>query len=373
MSWKSACTHVASGILLGLASGAAFAAPPSYYPADYQKIIDASKTESGLLVYSNISLAAWAPIIKAFNAEYPWIKVEPTDLRANEVFERYYADQGTGSQSADMLLAAAPLNWMEFIPKGQIEPYDSPEKSHVPTWSNPSPGVYTISADPFVIAYNKALVPEAERPKSIEDIVSLVQKDPGKWRGKLGSYAPNVSTYTQGLFWAFTKHNGEKAYDWLKVLGPATNPYRSTGPVLEKITTGEYLIGYFIVGLNIIPYISDPARAQLMGWVLPKDAAIFYMRNFAITKTAKSPNSAKLLLDFILSKEGQTQVGIGGLVPYRSDVTDPAAFRLGGLSFDAMIKQVGEDNLSLIDFDPAMVKGIDPMEKRLEAFYKEPN
>ena len=48
-----------------LSAGSASAAPPSYYPADYQKIIDASRAESGLLVYSNIALANWAPIIKA--------------------------------------------------------------------------------------------------------------------------------------------------------------------------------------------------------------------------------------------------------------------------------------------------------------------
>ena len=42
------------------------AAPPSYYPADYSNIIEASKKESGLTVYSNIALFNWDPIIAAF-------------------------------------------------------------------------------------------------------------------------------------------------------------------------------------------------------------------------------------------------------------------------------------------------------------------
>lgn len=351
--------------------GQSFAAPPSYYPADYQTTIDGSKNENGLLIYSNISVKAWDPIIKAFKAEYPWINVQTTDMRANEVFERYYADKASGGATADILLAAAPQNWMEFIGKNDTLNYDSPEKDQLPDWSKPAPGIYTVSADPFVIVYNKLLLPEAEWPKSMQDIADLAVKHP-EFAGKIGTYAPNASTYTQGIYWATIKRNGEKAYDWFKVLGPMTEPYRGTGPVLEKITTGEYMLGYFIVGLNLIPYVSDPARASLMGWALPTDAATFYMRNFAISKETKSPNSAKLMTDFLLSKAGQTQAGIGGLLPYRADVDDPAAFRLGGMSFAKMVEQVGEENLIMINFDPELNTGIAPMAKRLDELFKQP-
>ncbi len=366
-------TLLAGAALSALGLRKARAALPSYYPADYQKVIDASKSESGLLIYSNISVTNWAPVIKTFNADYPWIKVQTTDMRAPEVFERYYADQGSGGASADILLAAAPQNWLEFLPKNLTLPYASPEADKLPAWSKPAPNVYTVSTDPFVLVYNKLLLPQSDWPKSMGDIVKLVSANPPEYAGKIGTYAPNASTYTQGLYWSVIKRNGDKAYDWFKLLGPITEPYRGTGPVLEKITTGEYLLGYFVVGLNLAPYIADPTRAQLMGWALPTDAAVFYMRNFAITKTTKSPNSARLMTDFLLSKAGQTQVGIGGLLPYRSDVDDPKAFPLGGLSFDQMVKQVGEQNLILIDFDQKMIgPEMDAMAKRLDQLFKAP-
>ena len=202
------------------------------------------------------------------------------------------------------------------------------------------------------------------------DVVKLVAKNPAAFDNKLGTYAPNISTYTQGLYWSVVKARGDTAYDWFKLLGPITDAYRATGPVLEKITTGEYQLGYFVVALNLIPYISDPVRARLMGWALPNDAAVVYMRNFGISDKAKSPNSAKLLTAFLLSKEGQTAVGIGGLLPYRADVTDPAAFRLGGVSFAKLVETVGEKNLILIDFDPKMADGIGPVAKRLDDLFK---
>ncbi|MGH8286411.1 MAG: hypothetical protein ACRETT_11670, partial [Steroidobacteraceae bacterium] len=35
-----------------------------------------SRSEPGLLVYSNIAAYNWGPIVEAFRARYPWIKVE---------------------------------------------------------------------------------------------------------------------------------------------------------------------------------------------------------------------------------------------------------------------------------------------------------
>src|SRR5690606_32047621 len=59
---------------------------PSYYPADYDKIVEASKNEGGLLVYSIMAEYNWRPVIEDFNKLYPWIKVSTLDLNSNEVF-----------------------------------------------------------------------------------------------------------------------------------------------------------------------------------------------------------------------------------------------------------------------------------------------
>lgn len=356
--------------LFMLTTGVGHTAPPDYYPADYSKIIEGSKSESGLLVYSNVSFPNWDPIIKAFNQEYPWIKVETTDMRANEVFERYYTDQAGGVKSADMLLAAAPLNWLDYLSKYKPLQYDSPEKSHLPDWSMPAPSVYAISTDPFFIAYNKLLLPEDKWPKTLQDVANLVKANPDDYKDRIGTQHPNTSTYSQGIYWSLVNRDADKAYDWFKTLGPITTTYRSANQALEKIASGEYLLAYFTNMGGLTPYINDPAAATLMGWTFPSDAAVVYLRTFAIAQTTKSPNSAKLLLDFILSRKGQTAVGQGGLMPYRSDVDDPSAFRLAGLSYDALVNKVGKDNIIMIDFNPAIGPGIDKVSKLLEDSFK---
>src|SRR5919106_4325992 len=132
---------------------------PDYYNADYGKIIEASKSENALLVYSNMSVDMWAGVVERYNQLYPWITVQTLDLGSTEMFERYLAERGTGSQTCDVIVTVSPEGFIEFQERGEIMEYESPELPHVQDWSVPYPGLYTIAIDPLLFAWNKALLP----------------------------------------------------------------------------------------------------------------------------------------------------------------------------------------------------------------------
>ena len=44
---------------------------PAYYPEDYKQIIEASKKENSLLVYSVLAQYNWAPVIQWINPQCP--------------------------------------------------------------------------------------------------------------------------------------------------------------------------------------------------------------------------------------------------------------------------------------------------------------
>lgn len=69
-------------------------------------------------------------------------------------------------------------------------------------------------------------------------------------------------------------------------------------------------------------------------------------RGMGITQKAASPNSAKLMMDYILSQEGQIAFGEGGLTPYRPDVADQVDFHLSQI-----IDEIGQENVLLFTFD----------------------
>src|SRR5918992_5158333 len=40
---------------------------PDYYPQDYEQIVEGSRGEGGLVIYSNMAECNWAPVIEGFN------------------------------------------------------------------------------------------------------------------------------------------------------------------------------------------------------------------------------------------------------------------------------------------------------------------
>ncbi len=132
---------------------------PAYYPNSYENIIEASKNEQGLVIYSALNESTWKPVIETFTGHYPWIDVSVVDLGANEVFDRYTAESLSGERNADLILSSAPDGWLNFANSGQIEPYLSEEDFYVPPWTKLAPGIYTIASDPMVIFITKKSFP----------------------------------------------------------------------------------------------------------------------------------------------------------------------------------------------------------------------
>src|SRR3546814_401451 len=121
---------------------------PDYYPEDYGEVVAAAAEEDDIVVYSNISQQAWQPVIDMCQARHPDMPaIQTLDLGATEVFERYYTEAAGGASSADFLLSIDPGAWLRFKEGGNIMPYDSPEREHLPEWSYYEPGLYMYSAD----------------------------------------------------------------------------------------------------------------------------------------------------------------------------------------------------------------------------------
>lgn len=151
-------------------------AVPNYYPKDYNKIIDASRAEKGLLIYSNMAKDNWNPILAAFNKHYPWIEIRTLDLRASEVFPRYIAEAETGIATADFMVTITPTGWARVLEEKRALRYSSPEIPYLPKWATRQETVYTFSGDPAVMAWNTKIFPADMVPKGMADLVEKVQK-----------------------------------------------------------------------------------------------------------------------------------------------------------------------------------------------------
>ncbi|MEO5695214.1 MAG: extracellular solute-binding protein [Usitatibacter sp.] len=329
---------------------------PDYYPKSYSSIVDGSKKENKLVVYSIMAEYNWKPVLEGFRKMYPWIEVQTLDLGSSEVFERYYSERASGARTGDLIIAGAVDKWLQLLAKGEVVDYASPEIDKLPKWSVPRKGLYTVSADPMVIVWNNALVPENQRPKSLADIAKLAKDHTADYKNKVTTYNAATEAFGLNINWAYTKKYGDAAWAKFDTLGKVVRPERSAGPMVEKVTSGEYKIAYFVSGIVLFPKLNDPARAKLLGWAYPSDGTPIVLRGMAIPKGTTNVNSAKLMLDYILSHEGQVGFGKGGLTPYRSDVQ---ANEVPRPTYEGVVKAVGgEENVVRVEYDDdVMTKG----------------
>jgi iron(III) transport system substrate-binding protein len=91
---------------------------------------------------------------------------------------------------------------------------------------------------------------------------------------------------------------------------------------------------------------------------LPKDYTLVFSRVAFISKSARNPNAAKLFLDYILSKRGQTVMSEKSLIySLRSDVP-------GNITAAGLTKDIGKA-LKPIDVNTDILAGLE-QNKRLE-------
>lgn len=335
--------------------GAGFAqSVPEGYPADYAAIIEGSRAEGGLMIYSNMADNNWQPLLAGFAQKYPWIKVETVDLGSGTVHSRWEAEKGSSARTADILISGANDRWAQYGQDGAMEPYESPEAAHLEAFAKPFPGVSVLSADPLVITYNTALLADGQRPTGLASLAAEAAADKSTFDGRITTYDAARNSFGLAAWWNYMDKKGEAGWDSLRAIGPMIRGETSGGPMNEKVSTGEYVIGVAVSGITIFPRLEQPG-GEILGFAFPDDGTIVMLRGMGIPKGAANMNSAKLFVDYALSREGQTLVGKGGLVPHRGDVEEGDV----RYTFQKIQETVGADNVIVAGFDERLITEAD--------------
>jgi iron(III) transport system substrate-binding protein len=309
----------AFAVSFSAAAGIAWAQAPAGYPADYTKIVDAAKKEGKLVVYAATDTKAAEPLVKDFMAMYPDVKVEYNDMNSTEIYNRYISEVAAGGTTADVLWSSAMDLQVKLANEGYGMPYKSVEAAALPAWASMKDTAYGTTFEPAVFVYNKRQVTGDEIPQTHADIIRLLTTKTDKFKDKVITYDIEKS----GVGFMFITQDmkaNPKFWDMAKALGTAAvRVQSSTGTMLERISSGENLLGYNILGsYALVRAKKDPN----IGVAIPKDYTLVLSRVQFISKTAKNPNAAKLWIDYILSKRGQTIIANESkLYAIRSDVT----------------------------------------------------
>ena len=326
-SIKFLCLSAALGILPALT----IAQVPAGYPADYAQTIAAAGKEGKVVIYSTTDTKSADPLLKDFQALYPAVKVEYNDMNSTEVYNRFISESAAGS-SADVLWSSAMDLQVKLVSDGNAQAYKSPEIANLPEWAVWKGEAFGTTYEPIVFVYNKRLVGADEIPQTHADFVRVLKEKAEKFKGKVTTYDAEKSGVGFMLVTQDSKYN-PGFWDLAKAIGATgARLQSSTGTMMERISSGENLIGYNILGSYAL---SRAKKDPSIGIVTPSDYALVLSRIMFIAKNAKNVNAAKLWVDYVLSHRGQNIIANQALLgSIRADVE-------GETTYAALTKQFG--------------------------------
>ncbi len=291
------------------------------YAAESSATVTAAQKEGKLIIYSSTDSASVEPLLQDFKALYPFLQVEYNDLNTTEIYNRFTAESASGAGTADFMWSSAMDLQIQLASKGNALTYATPENAGLPKWAIWQNQAYGTTFEPVSIAYNKRLLPADAVPQSHADLVRLLKTKADVFKEKIATFDPEKS----GVGFLMMTQDAKvfpQFWDLARGLGATgAKVYTSTGAMLEKVGSGEHTLAYNIIGSYVLlRQKKDPS----LGLILPKDYTLVFSRIAFISKSARNPNAAKLFLDYLLSKRGQTVMSEKSLIySIRSDVPGP--------------------------------------------------
>jgi len=319
--------------LLGLAATLAAApravrAAPPEASAVTPDLITAAKAEGKVVQYSSNDLTLATTLGKAFEQKYPGITVQLERSGAERNYQRISQEYSSNIHVIDVITSSDLSYLVSWKQSGMITPYVPKETLAWPADARETDGFYTKETFSLMIpGYNTNLVKPEDAPKTWTDLL-----DP-KWRGKMvkahPGYSGNIMTGTYALSHAlgwgyFEKLAKQKV---MQVQSATDPPYRAA--------QGERAV---MADASENAVFRTRKKGGPLEIIYPTEGAPVVPVGLAVMAAAPHPNAARLLVQFIISAEGQQILADYGGRSFRPGIATPP-----GLKPTAEIKLLHSD------------------------------
>lgn len=308
--WSSTARAVALGLAL---ASAAVGLRQSAAAAVSSDVMAAAKREGSVVWYTSVDAKTLSGVVQRFEQSHPGISLQTLQISSNLIPARIITEQRGGKFNADVANG-------DIIPMSQLaaaealQPYRPSEPKSVVAGAIDPHGLWiALYFDTTVIAWNpKKLAADGLKPPT-----TLADLAKPEWNGKIGIDSTAYNWY-QGL-----TELDPHAQDLVKKLA-ANHPLITEG---HTNTVTQLENGEFDVTPTAYGYLADKDhRAGLaVDFVNPRPLLVG-LTPVGLVKNAPHPNAARVLLDWLLSKEGQqVLIELSGRPSPRTDVQNVAA------------------------------------------------
>lgn len=283
---------------------------PAWTRAAENSLVEKAKSEGALVLYTAWGLDTVQALQKTFGKKYPFIKFDVQRSGSERLLNLTIAEQKQKLFRADVF-SGSHLAMINHTRAGHLQKYLSSEQRQFQKEYKDPNGYWTaFYMDTRVLAFNSRMMARQEAPKTYEELLLP------KWKGKMALEDADYILYGSLL----EMMGRERGSAYLKKLAQQELVVRSGHPLLTQLLIG----GEFPVYIDGFGSTIERFRAQgaPIDWV-PMQPVIVSLNPVGMAVNAPHPASARLLIDFLLSNEGQEVGRTVGKLPARADVEAP--------------------------------------------------
>jgi iron(III) transport system substrate-binding protein len=257
-------------------------------------LVREAKNEKSVVWYAPMNREDLRQFTAAFEAEYPFLKVEILTGGPQSMLNRILTEYRAGRHNYDILnIRSSAL--LTLRKAGTIGRFDSPNRRGLRAGFYDKDGYFNgIWASLMVFLFNTKQINKAEAPKSINDLLQP------RWKGKMGI--------------------DQDADDWLAALleyygdDKGRQIARSLGTQSLNIRKGRTLVSQLVAAgefpLQIDAHHHEATALRRAGapvdYIFPEPfVPVKSVSSLVMASQPPHPHAAALLVDFMLSKKGQ--------------------------------------------------------------------
>jgi iron(III) transport system substrate-binding protein len=293
-------------------AGSAFAQTKPGWEAEWEKTIAAAKAEGQLNVYTFSGGSELIIHTGIFQKKFPGIKIITT---SGDPVPRILAERRAGKYIADVVIGGASTPWDLYLAKALDPLKDAmilPEVLDESKWWSGKHGWIDEErryAFPFLgnpqrgaIFYNTKLV----RPDEFRSFWDFVNP---KWKGKI--VARDVRQAGQGtVVVRFFLHTPGLGGEYIRRLFSEMDVtlFRDRRQAVDWLASGKYPICFFCSSTDVGRAREQGLPVTEFGEMKEGVGITSSGGNLGLLNQAPNPNAAKLFVNWLLSREGQTAV-----------------------------------------------------------------
>ncbi len=264
-------------------------------PAERQAaLVREAKNERSVVWYAPMNRESLREFTSAFEADYPFLKVEVLSGGPQSLLNRVFTEQRAGKYNFDVLnIRSSALYTLKKA--NAVMRYDTPNRSALRAGFTDKEGyLNAIWASLLVYLYNTKQVARPQVPKTIDDLLQP------RWKGKLGM-DKDADDWLAAIIDYYGDERGKQI---ARALGAQQlNIRKGRTLVSQLVAAGEFPIQIDAHHHEAVALRKAGAPVE---YVFPEPVVpVKAVSMLALSSRPPHPHSAALLIDFMLSRKGQ--------------------------------------------------------------------